>query len=216
MSIFGSQNTFLQTGEKKSTSKVGKDVSAYCSRCKLNLSHTILTVTADTKADRVRCNTCKTERSYRPPRKDIEASKGKAGSQSMTDRDEDFDLDTMEAAKALLGADGTKKKPKAKAKPKKEKSDAEPKISAKVNLTLPLSMQRGTAEDIASFETRIVQHKVAVANAKDYKATHRINPGEIINHKVFGIGFVVAENGLNKIEVLFKEGRKLLVTMPKG
>jgi len=215
MSIFGPQNTFLQTGDKKSSSRVGKDVTAYCSRCKLNLSHIILTVSADAKPDRVRCNTCKTERSYRPPRKDIESAKGKDGSTSMTDRDEDLDIDQIAVAKALLGADPTKKKPKAKAKAKKEKSD-EPKISAKTAAGLPLSMQRGTAEDMATFEAKLMQQKAAVAAAKEYKASARFNPGEVIAHKVFGTGFVVAENGLNKIEVLFKEGRKLLVTIPKG
>jgi hypothetical protein len=49
-----------------------------------------------------------------------------------------------------------------------------------------------------------------ISQAQEYKATARFKPGEILNHKVFGIGFVVAENGLNKIEVLFPQGRKLL------
>lgn len=215
MSIFGSQNTFLNVAKKDSTSRVGKDVVAYCSRCKLNLSHTIITASAQNKPERVRCNTCKSERTYRAPKNDaaIKAS----GGQGMSDRDEEFDLDSMSAdvTKVLLGSDG-KKKPKAKAKAKKEKIESEPKLSAKAASALPLSMQRGTPEDMAMFEAKLLQNKNAVSQAKEYKATLRFNTGEVINHKVFGTGFVVAESGLNKIEVLFREGRKLLVTIPKG
>lgn len=215
MSIFGSQNTFLNVAKKDSTSRVGKDVVAYCSRCKLNLSHTIITASAQNKPERVRCNTCKSERTYRAPKNDaaIKAS----GGQGMSDRDEEFDLDSMSAdvTKVLLGSDG-KKKPKAKAKAKKEKTESEPKLSAKAASALPLSMQRGTPEDMAMFEAKLLQNKNAVSQAKEYKATLRFNTGEVINHKVFGTGFVVAESGLNKIEVLFREGRKLLVTIPKG
>lgn len=214
MSIFGSQNTFL-LAEKKSNSRVGKDVRAYCSRCKLNLSHTIITVSADNKPERVQCNTCKSQRTYRPPRNDVEASKG-SGGQGMTDRDEEFDLDQVDVSKVLLGADpASKKKPKAKAKAKKA-GDSEPKAVSKTGSSVPLSMQKGTAEDLAHFEAKMVQNRSHIANAKEYKATQRFGVGEIIDHKVFGTGFVVAENGLNKIEVLFREGRKLLVTAPKS
>ncbi|MCA2961470.1 MAG: hypothetical protein IOD12_14560 [Silvanigrellales bacterium] len=217
MSIFGSQNTFLNIAKKDSTSRVGKDVVAFCSRCKLNLSHTIMTASAQNKPERVRCNTCKTERTYRAPKND--AALKASGGQGMSDRDEEFDLDTMSAdvTKVLLGADGKKKpKAKAKAKAKKEKGDTEPRLSAKAASALPLSMQRGTPEDMATFEAKLLQNKNAVSQAKEYKATQRFNTGEVINHKVFGTGFVVAESGLNKIEVLFREGRKLLVTIPKG
>jgi hypothetical protein len=215
MSIFGSQNTFLNVGEKKSTSRVGKDVVAYCSRCKLNLSHTIITASAENRPERVQCNTCKTPRSYRPPKNEAAAKAN--GGQGMSDRDEEFDLDQMDVSKVLLGADGKKKpKAKAKAKVKKEKSDTESRTTAKAAAGLPLSMQKGSAEDIASFETKLLQHKNAIGQAKEYKASLRFNAGEIISHKVFGTGFVVAENGLNKIEVLFREGRKLLVTVPRG
>lgn len=217
MSIFGSQNTFLSVDDKKSTSRVGKDVVAHCSRCKLNLSHTIMTASAQNKPERVRCNTCKTERTYRAPKADAE--KKAAGGKGMANNDEEFDLDSMaaDAAKALLGTDGKKKpKAKAKAKTKKEKGESEPRVSAKAASALPLSMQRGTPEDMATFEAKLLQNKNGVGQAKEYKATQRFNAGEIINHKVFGTGFVVAENGLSKIEVLFREGRKLLVTVPRA
>jgi hypothetical protein len=214
MSLFGNQNTFLKSAEKNGNSRVGKDVKAYCSRCKLNLSHTIITVSSENRPDRVQCNTCRSERTYRPPRNEIEAKS--TGGTGMADRDEEFDLDQMDVSKVLLGTDGAKKKAKPKAKPKKAKEESESRTATKAGNTLPLSMQRGTAEDLAHFEAKMLQQKNNIANAKEYKATFRFKPGEIVSHKTFGTGFVVAENGLNKIEVLFREGRKLLVTAPKG
>lgn len=200
-------------GKKRHLSR-GKDVRAYCSRCKLNLSHTIITVSADNKPDRVQCNTCKTERTYRPPRNEADAKAN--GGQGMTDRDEEFDLDQMDVSKVLLGTDAAKKKAKAKPKAKKAKDETETRTVAKAGSNVPLSMQKASAEDLAAFETKLLQYKNHIANAKEYKASVRFGLGEIINHKTFGTGFVVAENGLNKLEVLFREGRKLLVTAPKS
>lgn len=218
MSITQPQNTFL-TGEKKNTSRVGKDVLGFCSRCKMNLMHTIVTLGSDNKPDRVQCNTCKTERTYRAirdtPEKKVKVAR--EGGKGMSDRDEELDLDSAEVAKALLGTDGTKKKAKAKAKPKvkKVKDDGELRAPSKANALLPLSMLSASADDIALFDAKLNNNKNSLATAKEYKASERFNQGDIVNHKSFGVGFVVAENGLNKLEILFRSGRKLLVTVPK-
>lgn len=212
MSITNQGNSFLKS-TPKSASRVGKDVLCYCSRCKLNLSHTIVSLTTGNKPDRVLCNTCKTERSYRAPKSESELAQIKSQGESMSERDDDVGEVEIDVAKVLLGETGVKKKPKAKAKAKK-KDDAEPKMTAKLAATLPLSMQPAAAEDVAMFDSKFAALRGNTGNAKEYKATVRLNAGEIINHKSFGIGFVVAESGLNKIEVLFKAGRKLLVTAP--
>jgi len=44
--------------------KVGGDIDAWCTRCKLNLGHTILAMVG-TRPARVRCNTCQGEHKYR-------------------------------------------------------------------------------------------------------------------------------------------------------
>lgn len=44
--------------------RVGGDIDAFCSRCKMLLGHTILAMVGDRPA-RVRCNTCKGEHNYR-------------------------------------------------------------------------------------------------------------------------------------------------------
>lgn len=46
------------------THKVGGEVDAFCTRCKLTLAHTILAMVG-TKIARVRCNTCMGEHAYR-------------------------------------------------------------------------------------------------------------------------------------------------------
>ena len=212
MSIFGKKDTFIDFDDKKSSTPIGKDVKGFCSRCKLNLAHTVLTVTAGQKPDRVRCNTCKSERTFRPAKQDADIKKLQSEGKKVSDRDEEFDLDQMQVSKALLG-DTAKKKPKAKAK--KAKSD-ESKSVSKSGGAVPLSMLKGSAEDMASFETKMLQYRNQIAGAKAYSASARFNQGEIISHKTFGTGFVVAESGLTKIEVLFKEGRKLLVTASKS
>jgi hypothetical protein len=44
--------------------KVGGDIDAWCTRCKMTLGHTILAMVAGRPA-RVRCNTCQGEHNYR-------------------------------------------------------------------------------------------------------------------------------------------------------
>ena len=156
MAIMDTPNSLFISSPLKSTSRVGQDILSYCNRCKMNLSHTIVTIGVNSKPDKVQCNTCKSEKQYRPPKSEGRVPQGVH--------------------------------------------------------QLPLSMQTGTTEDIAHYEARLSAQKNNISQAKAYKATIRFKPGEIISHKSFGIGFVIAENGLNKIEVLFPKGRKLLAT----
>ena len=44
--------------------RVGGDIDAWCTKCKMNLGHTILAMVGDRPA-RVRCNTCQGEHNYR-------------------------------------------------------------------------------------------------------------------------------------------------------
>jgi hypothetical protein len=44
--------------------KVGGDIDAFCTRCKMDLGHTVLAMVG-TKPVRVRCNTCQGEHNYR-------------------------------------------------------------------------------------------------------------------------------------------------------
>ena len=46
--------------------RVGGDVDAFCTRCKMELGHTILAMVGS-RPVRVRCNTCQGEHAYRGP-----------------------------------------------------------------------------------------------------------------------------------------------------
>lgn len=208
MAIMDGPNSLFISSQSKSASRVGRDILAYCNRCKMNLTHTIVTVETNNKPGRVQCNTCKSEKQYRPPRTETALAKG--GNREM-ERDEEQDLDLDAGAKRLTGEEGVVKK-KNKAKPKSRKKDDSDNRLSKMNNQLPLSMQAGTIEDIAQYEVRLSAQKNNISQAKDYKPSIRFKPGEIVHHKSFGIGFVIAESGLNKIEVLFPQGRKLLAT----
>jgi hypothetical protein len=48
------------------SNKVGGDIDAFCTRCKMELGHTVLAMVG-TKPVRVRCNTCQGEHNYRGP-----------------------------------------------------------------------------------------------------------------------------------------------------
>lgn len=133
----------------------------------------------------------------------------------MVDKDEEVDIIEIDLKKVLLGETG-KKKPKAKAKAKakaktkskKSKDDMEL-TTARGGSTLPLSMIVASAEDIAQYEQKTKEAKGQAG--KSYKMTETYKAGEVISHKSFGTGYVIGDSGLNKVEVLFKAGRKLLV-----
>jgi hypothetical protein len=75
--------------------KVGGEVDAVCTRCKLTLAHTILAMVG-TKIARVRCNTCMGEHAYRsapgttdrPSASSRSTSSSRAGSSSRADKPE--------------------------------------------------------------------------------------------------------------------------------
>lgn len=46
---------------------VGKDVLSYCTKCKLNLGHTIVAMKDSKHIAKVKCNTCLTIHSYKDP-----------------------------------------------------------------------------------------------------------------------------------------------------
>lgn len=45
----------------------GKDVLSYCTKCKLNLSHTIVAMKDEKTFAKVQCNTCKSTHAYKDP-----------------------------------------------------------------------------------------------------------------------------------------------------
>jgi DNA-directed RNA polymerase subunit M/transcription elongation factor TFIIS len=212
---FSSQGNSFLVGTKKSQSLVGRDVVCFCGKCRLNLSHTVVTANGNDKPERVQCNTCKSEHAFRGT-KSIENSKSRAvEDDSMSERDDEVDLDLDSGGKALLGEAAPKKRAKAKPKAKKSKDDSESKSSSKGGVALPLSMLSASSEDKQLFSDKKAALKASKIAPKDYNIKIHLNVGDVVNHKTFGLGFVMAVGGLNKVEVLFDVGRKLLITGPK-
>lgn len=214
MSFSGQGNSFL-AGSAKSQSLVGRDVVCFCGKCRLNLSHTVVTVRAKDHPDRVQCNTCKAEHAFRGVKSVDEVKNRAVGDNSMSERDDEVDLDLDSGGKALLGEGATKKRAKAKPKAKKSKDDSDSKASAKSGFALPLSMLSASSEDKQLFSDKKAALKASKVTPKDYNMKTHFHVGDVMNHKSFGLGFVTADGGLNKVEVLFEVGRKLLVTGPK-
>ncbi len=213
---FSSQGNSFLAGLKKSQSLVGRDVVCFCGKCRLNLSHTVVTTSGKDKPDRVQCNTCKSEHAFRGT-KNVDETKNRAmGDDSMSERDEEVDLDLDSGGKALLGEAAVKKRAKAKPKAKKTKDESESKSSSKTSIALPLSMLSASSEDKQLFSDKRAALKASKVTPKDYNIKTHLSVGDVVNHKTFGLGFVMADGGLNKVEILFEVGRKLLITAPKA
>ena len=69
----------------RSGKKIGGNVDAWCSRCKLELAHTIEIIT-DGKIKRVHCNTCRTQHAYRTGPPGAAAAARRGGSRRASDR----------------------------------------------------------------------------------------------------------------------------------
>lgn len=131
------------------TLRIGSNIDAWCTKCKLVLAHTIEAV-ADGTIKRVHCNTCRGKHQYKS---------GEPGKVKPTVRG----ISTP--------------------KPTKSK---------------------------ASDYSRLLNGK-DLSKAFGYAISRQFVKGDVINHTKFGVGVVVDEKDITKIEVLFECGPKILV-----
>lgn len=131
--------------------KVGSNIDAWCTKCKLVLAHTIEAVAASV-IKRVQCNTCRGKHQFK------------------------------------ASEPGTSKSSEPRVK-----SAAAPKNKSK-----------------AGDYTRMLSGK-DLSKAAGYAITRTFSKGDIINHSTFGVGVVVEEKDVTKIEVLFETGPKILI-----
>ncbi len=132
--------------------KVGSNIDAWFTKCKLVLAHTIEAV-AGSVIKRVHCNTCRGKHQFK-------------GSEP----------GTKTSAIIVKSAKVAKAKPKAK------------------------------ANDFS----RLMRGKNA-ALASPYSINKHFSRGDLINHSLFGMGVVVEQKDVQKIEVLFEGGAKILI-----
>lgn len=76
---------------------VGKEVISYCSKCKLNLAHIIVTMKNETTIGKCECKTCKTTHAFKDPSKVKASSTKRKGSMTKksTQSISDMWLDAM-------------------------------------------------------------------------------------------------------------------------
>lgn len=132
------------------TFKVGSNIDAWCTKCKLVLAHTIEAVASDV-IKRVHCNTCRGKHMFKA------------------------------------------QEPGAK------------KVSTSVK-SASVSKNKSKASDYS----RLVHNKDA-SKAFGYSISRQFNKGDMINHLQFGLGVVVEQKDMTKIEVLFESGPKILI-----
>jgi hypothetical protein len=130
------------------TLRVGSNIDAWCTKCKLVLAHTIEAI-ASNAIKRVQCNTCHGKHQFKATEVSIKSSR------------------------ALIS------------QPPKNKS---------------------RASDYA----RLLAGKDVKA-ALGYSASRHFIRGDVINHSQFGLGIVIEEKDMKKIEVLFESGPKILI-----
>ncbi len=128
---------------------VSDEVEAWCTKCKLELAHTIVAI-VDNLPKKVKCNTCAGQHNYK-----------------------------------LKPAEKTVKKPRAK------RASRSPEIKYNEHI------ERISGGDLS--------------NAKKYSIQSSFGVDDIIDHPKFGSGVVLSIVKTNKVEVLFKEGAKLLI-----
>lgn len=129
---------------------VGGDVTAWCSKCKLELAHTIVAL-VDELPKKVECNTCNAKHNYR-----LKPVAKSAGKTSRTTRKTKSGLSNLEIYES----------------------------------------------HVADFD---------LSRATKYKMESSFTQDEVIDHPHFGPGIVISVVNNKKIEILFKDGPKLMV-----
>lgn len=138
------------------SSLIGKDIEAYCTKCKLVLDHIIL-VERDNAASRVKCKTCGSEHNYR-------------------------------------SAAPSPKKPSASPHPAREKK-------GKPGLSNTAAAQWESKKNDLNPNSPV----------KIYRTQDTFRFRDVIQHHVFGLGFVERIISGTRMEVLFSDSIKQMV-----
>lgn len=160
---------------------VGRDIDAHCSRCRLDLAHTIIAMVGD-KVVQAKCNTCGAVHRFKAPK-----SGPPAGSLVVKKRRPDGTTVVGAAPSPTAAA------PKAPA-PKRAAPSATPKDRFE-------EWQRlvGSADDVDA------------RHARAYAMADSFEEGELVRHPKFGLGRVLRTEGEDRAVILFREGEKRLV-----
>ena len=132
------------------TYSTGGQIEAWCTKCKLELEHTIIAL-VDDLPKKVKCNTCNGKHNYRT----APAKKTRTGSKTTARKTRSKGPTYEEYISSLTGGDPSKAKP--------------------------------------------------------YALSGHFEKDEVINHPRFGLGIVLSIIKTDKMEILFKDGPRLLI-----
>lgn len=166
----------------------GSTIEARCTRCNDITGHIVMAVVGG-EIVKVECRACGSVHKYYPP-----ATAKKAAARADVCRvkaGEDRKQAVNAAGKSTASGSGLSTATKAAAKPKVRKD----------------------AQDVEAAWQRSINTNAAAP--KPYSMTGLFDAGDVLEHKVFGLGVVQEIQPPDKIGVLFREGVKLLRTGSK-
>ena len=195
--------------------QVGKDIDAWCTRCRLDTTHIIVSLKADgLSPKRVECTSCGGQHNYRAPKMSKETEKASRGSgvqsrkaMAVAAAKEMADV-TAEAMPA--GATPKKKPPVVTASapaPKKKRAVRKKTTKAKVSSS-ERAKARAAAAATEEWSGRLEAADLATARKYSMRETFEVD--DLVEHPRFGMGFVIGLPGGQKCEILFEGGSRTL------
>lgn len=146
---------------------VGKNIDAWCGRCKLDLAHVIVAMVG-TRPVQVTCNTCGATHGYKPEK----------------------------SAAPSAGA------------PRK-RSDAAKALDARIERVSKAPSQSASST-FKRWNALVEEGSERARNARPYSMREAYAEGELVAHPKFGVGCVTALPGDQKVELLFRDGERVL------
>jgi hypothetical protein len=152
--------------------RVGSEVDAWCTKCRMDLMHRVVAV-LEAKPKRVECKTCNSQHNYRKPKGAVEPVP--KGTKVKRSRDEEPSSTRSPAAAA----------------PRKAKR-----------------MTKGETELLTQWEARVPGKPPA--SFLRYSVQRAFGENQLVEHAKFGQGFVAQVLEDNKINVVFRDGQRVL------
>lgn len=157
--------------------KTGGEIDAYCTKCRLDLTHRIIAMVGDS-VKKVECKTCGSHHLYRRPK---------------TERDARMKALEDKASKASSSKDG--KRASAASPRAGEKRSASDKLTA---------AERAEREQTSMWERAIAGQPPQAF--KPFRITVTFAQGDLVRHSKFGDGVVSRVVDRGKVEILFQDG----------
>ncbi len=188
---------------------VGGDIDAFCSRCKLDLGHTVVAMVGS-RVVQVICNTCGSHHRYRQPRAD-EVSRSAATALVRRKRGEGVKTIATARAQTVSRSANEASPPPPVAAAASANEAARPAGPSRTRRaadahTAELKRQAGWEE---LWREQLRQHAADVPTP--YTMARAYVQGDLVAHERYGVGVVQQVPDPKKMAVLFRTGLRTLV-----